>query len=185
MPFNIKPDALIDLFEKYKGKTLCSLDTDTLPDLKKTGRVTGKTFKEKFGVEPEQLHKLSKFSAGIGYEYAYTVMNRLIKDGASPFDYQPGNSWHVPYKNSTVIRKNKNKEEDLYFYVTLIANNPPKVEYKAGKKVIKAEDLAEFLDLPRKATNQGLEPERVVEVRTLKLTSVKRLRAESAEFIVE
>ena len=180
----VKPESLIGLFEKYKGKTLCSLDTDTKPELIKKGRASGKTILEKFGVAPEEIHKLSHFSAGIGYEYAYVVMNRLIKDEKSPFDYIPGESWHVPYNNSTVIRKHKSKD-DLYFFVTLIANNRPSVKYVAGDKELDEDALVEFLPPPRKPTNQGLDSGREVEVRTLKLSSVKKLRAEKVEFIVE
>lgn len=182
MPFNIKADVLVDIFEKYKGHTFCSLETCTVPKLTKTGRVSGRTVMAKLGINPADIRKYSRFSAGIGYEYAYVVMNRLIKDGKSPFDYRPGKTWHVPYKGSTVIRMHP-KTGELYFYVTLIANNPPHVEYRVGSMVVNQEDLKEFL--PKSTpTNQGLDPDRVVEVRTLKLASVTRLVAENAEFII-
>ena len=182
MPFNIKADALVDIFEQYKGHTFCSLDTCTIPHLNKTGRVSGQTVMAKLGVNPVDIRKYSEFSAGIGYEYAYTVMNRLIKDGKPPFDYKPGETWHVPYGNSTVIRQHP-KTGELYFYVTLIANNPPYTEYRAGK-VLDRKDLEEFLAKDYTPANQGLAPDRVVEVRTLKLASVTRVVADKAEFIV-
>lgn len=183
MAFNIKAAALIGLLEEYKGKTFCHLDTCTVPKLTKKGRVSGLTVHEKFLVDPDTIRKYSEFSAGIGYEYAYVVMNRLIKDGKSPFDYQPGDTWHEPYNGSTVIRRHKTNG-DLYVFVTLIANNPAKVEYRAGRRVIDVEDLREFLPTEHKATNQGLNEDRVIEVRTLKLVSITRLVAEKAEYII-
>jgi hypothetical protein len=56
------------------------------------------------------------------------------------------------------------------------------MEYRIGDRVIDKDALAEFLDVPRKPTNQGLE--RPVEVRTLKLDSVTRVRADGWEWIV-
>jgi hypothetical protein len=185
MALKIKADALVSIFEKYAGKTFVSLDTKTSPDLNKKGRESGKTLMEKLSIDPKTLFKVSKFSAGLGYDYANLIKNRLKKDGGAPEDYQAGSSWHIPYKDSTVIRQHKTKPEELYFYVSLVANNPAKVEYVAGDKVIDVEDLREFLPVPKKPTNQGLEEGREVEVRTLKLASVTSLRAEGAEFIVE
>ena len=191
MSFTIKPEALIDLFETYKGKKFVSLETKTAPKLKKTGRVSGLTIQQKFGVLPETIFKFSRFSAGLGYDYVTLIHNRLIKDANlnktsySPDDYQAGTSWHIPYKNSTVIRQHKDKPNELYFYVSLIANNPAKSSYLSGNIEIDKGELAEFLDIPRKPTNQGLAPERTIEVRTLKLDSVTKLIAEGAEFIVE
>jgi hypothetical protein len=183
MSFHIDCKTLVGLLEKYKGKTFCHLDTCTIPKLLKHGRVTGLTVQVKLGIKPDKVRKYSSFGAGIGYEYAYLVMNRLIKDEKSPLDYQPGESWHVPYNGSTVIRQHKTNG-DLYVFVALVANNPPTAEYRAGNKVIPAEDLKEFLPVEYEAKNQGLDPEREVKVRTLKLASVTRLVAEKAEYIV-
>ncbi len=144
MPFHIKPETLIGLFELYRGKTFCSLHTCTIPKLLKSGRVSGESIQAKFNVHPATIRKYSEFSAGIGYDYAYLIMNRLIKDGKSPFDYEPGESWHRPYQSlggggtfytSTVIREHKTRPGELYFYVSLIANNPAKVEYRSGSTV--------------------------------------------------
>jgi hypothetical protein len=185
MSFHIGPEALINLFETYRGKKFVSLETKTVPDLNKKGRITGLTIQEKLGVDPKTIFKYSKFSAGIGYDYATLIRNRLDKDGGAQEDYQAGASWHIPYNGSTVIRQHKTKPEDLYFYVSLIANNPAKCEYMSGKKVIDVDALAEYLPTPKKPTNQGLSEDRAVEVRTLKLTSVVKLIAEGAEFIVD
>ena len=183
MSFNIKASALVPLLEQYRGKSFCSLDTCTIPKLLKKGRVSEQSIQEKFGVAPDTIRKYSKFSAGIGYDYAYLIMNRLIKDDKSPFDYQPGETWHIPYEGSKVIRQHKTSGE-LYLYVSLIANNPPKAEYRSGDRIIPTEDLKEFLPVEREATNQGLDTERQVQVRTLKLDSVTRFVAEKAEYII-
>ena len=183
MSFHISQDTLVGLLEKYKGKTFCSLETCTVPRLLKHGRVTGLSIEEKLEVQPDTIRKYSKFSAGIGYEYAYVVMNRLIKDGKSPFDYQPGETWHEPYKGSTVIRKHK-KSDDLYVYVALVANNPAKAEYRSGDRVISEEDLKEFLPVEHFPTNQGLDEGREVKVRTLKLGSITKLIVEKAVYII-
>ena len=185
MPLSIKPASLINLFEEYQGKKFVSLETKTQPKLKKTGRISGLTFEQQFGVKPETVFKYSKFVAGIGYNYKDVIEGRLAKDGGEPTDYQAGTSWHQAYNGSSVIRQHKTKLEDLYFYVTLIANNPAKSEYRSGDKVLDKDALAEFLDVPRKPTNQGLEPERTVEVRTLKLDSVIRFKGDGCDFIVE
>lgn len=182
--YQVRPEALIDVFELYKGKKFISLKTETLPELKKTGRVTKMTFEEKFGAKPETLLKHSEYTAGIGYDYAHLIENRLEKDGGSREDYQAGKSWHIPYNGSTVIRQHKDKPDQLYFYVSLIANNPAKSEYRIGDRVIDKDDLAEFLDVPRVAKNQGLAPERTIKVQTLKLDSVTRVRADGWEWIV-
>jgi hypothetical protein len=183
--YNVRPEALIDVFELYKGKKFISLQTKTAPKLNKKGRVSKLTFQEKFNkADPDDLFKYSEFSAGIGYDYGTLIEHRLEKDGGAPEDYQAGKSWHQSYNGSTVIRQHKTKLEDLYFYISLIANNPPKSEYRIKDKVIAKEDLAEFLDVPRKPTNQGLDPDRTIEVRTLKLDSVTRVRADGWEWIV-
>lgn len=182
--FTIKAEALVALLEMFKGKTFAAFDACTIPKLNKKGRVSGMSFKEKFGLDPDKLRKYSHFSAGVGYEYAYVVMNRLIKDGASPFDYQPGETWHEPYQGSTVIRQKKSDPSELYFFATLICNNPPKSEYRAGDLALDKEALAEFLPVPSKPTNQGLGEGREVEVRTFKLRSIQKLRIENAEYEV-
>lgn len=182
--YRVRPEALIDVFELYNGKSFIGLHTKTAPDLKKTGRVSGKTFEEAFGAKPEELFKYSEYTAGLGYSYATLIENRLKKDGGSPSDYQAGKSWHIPYNGSTVIRQHKDKPDQLYFYVSLIANNPVKSEYRIGDRVIDKDALAEFLDVPRVAKNQGLAPERTVKVQTLKLDSVTRVRADGWEWIV-
>jgi hypothetical protein len=191
MALKIKPESLINLFEEYKGKKFVSLETKTTPKLNKKGRVTGLTILEKFGVEPDTIFKYSKFSAGIGYDYVTLIHNRLIKDenlnkSSSISElYQAGTTWHHAYNGSTVIRQHNTKPDELYFYVSLIANNPPKSEYRSGNKVLDKDSLAEFLDIPRKPTNQGLAPERTIEVRTLKLDSVTRFIGEGCDFLVE
>jgi hypothetical protein len=182
--YNVRPEALIDVFELYKGKKFISLQTKTAPDLTKKGRVSKLTFVEKFGADPKELFKYSEFSAGIGYDYATLIEHRQDKDDVPHEDYQAGTSWHIPYNNSTVIRQHKTKPDQLYFYVSLIANNPAKSEYRIGDRVIDKDALAEFLDVPRKPTNQGLASDRSIEVRTLKLDSVTRVRADGWEWIV-
>jgi hypothetical protein len=183
MAFNITASALVPLFEQYKGKTFCHLDTVTIPKLTKKGRDTGLTIQQKFAVDPDMIRKYSSFGAGIGYEYASIVTGRLEKDGKDVLDYQPGTTWHQPHNGSTVIREHKTNGE-LYVFVALIANNPPKVEYRAGNTVIPTEELKEFLPKEYEAANQGLDKDRQVKVITLKLESIVRLVAEKAEYII-
>jgi hypothetical protein len=184
MSLNIKKETLVGLLENYKGHTFCHLDTVTSPKLLKKGRETGLSVQEKFGVNPDMIKKHSSFGCGIGFEYAETVKNRLVKDGKNPTDYQAGESWHISHNGSTVIREHKNTGE-LYFYASLIANNRPVSEYKAENVVINKDDLKEYLPVESAPKNQGLDEGREIEVRTLKLSSVKRLVAENSEYIVE
>jgi hypothetical protein len=184
--FNITASTLVPLLERYKGKKLGHLDTMTIPELTKKGRVTGMTIQQKFGVEPGSIRKYSSFGCGVGYEYAALVEGRLEKDGKCPEDYIPGISWHMPYNGSTVIRVNKNNPDGAkYVFVALIANNPARAEYRSGNTLIPTDELKEFLKLEYEAKNQGLEKERQIKVITLKLESITRLAADGAEYIIE
>lgn len=188
MSFTISPNALVGLLEQYKGKTFASFKTRTIPDLNKKGRKSGLTLIEKFGVMPDSVYKLARFNAGIGYEYAELVMNRIVKTG-QPWVYMPGTTWHEPYKGSTVIRQYKGDPTRLYVFLSLIANNPRWQEYHGvnilGDDVIlDPEALAEYLPNPPKK-NYGGSWQHPVKVETYKLESITEMVAEGATFVIQ
>jgi hypothetical protein len=150
--------------EKGFDKNFISIRTKTLPHLKKTGRVTGKTLEEKIGVKPENVVKFGTYNLGAGYNYGDLVRNQLIKEGKSIEEYKEGTSWHTTYKGSNVLRINKkdnpNAPEQVYFKVELITNKPTlEVEYVdwSTGNTINADDLEEFLDVKSSPKNQGTE----------------------------
>lgn len=166
---------LPQLFEKYKGTSFVGIKTKTIPKLLKKGRVSGKPLVEVIGTD--SVVKESAFSAGIGYDYATSVKNKLLKEGKSEEAYEAGETWHVPYNGSKVIRQHKGTGE-LYFYVSLNTKNPSKAKYLSldGKEISK-DVLEEFLPVEKAPTNQGVEEGNEVLVRTLKLGSVASLSA--------
>ena len=180
----IKAVQLPELFEKFKGTSFVGLKTKTTPKLLKKGRVSGKTLLEAVGTD--EVVKESAFSAGIGYDYATSVKNKLLKEGKSEDEYEAGETWHIPYNGSKVIRQHR-KTGELYFYVSLNTNNPSKAEYFDVKNgtVIPKEVLEEFLPVEKAPTNQGVEEGNEVLVRTLKLGSVASLSACNEVYNVE
>jgi hypothetical protein len=173
----ITPKQLVPLFEKFAGASFVGLRTKTVPKLNKKGRSSGLTLSEKFG--NAQIVKFSEFSAGIGYDYKKSIERKLVKEGKEVSEYVAGESWHVSYNDSKVIRQHKNNGE-LYFYVSLNSNNGKgKSEFFdiRNGKVIAREEIQEFLPKESAPTNQGVEEGNEVLVRTLKLDSVVSLSA--------
>ena len=172
----IKANELPELFEGFAGASFVGLKTKTAPEFLKKGRVTGKTLSEVVGTD--MIVKESEYSAGIGYEYATSVKNKLLKEGKTGDEYEAGATWHESFNGSKVIRRHK-KTGELYFYISLNTNNKPKTQYFDVKngKVIPKEDLAEFLPVESVPKNQGVEEGNEVNVRTLKLQSVASLSA--------
>ena len=173
----IKATELPELFEKFQGASFIGLKTKTDPEFLKKGRITGKTLSEIYydGIE---IVKESEYSAGIGYEYATSVKNKLLKEGKSGDEYEAGVTWHESFNGSKVIRRHK-KTGELYFYISLNTNNKPKTQYLDVKKgrVIPKIELMEFLPKESAPKNQGVEDGNEVTVRTLKLQSVQSLSA--------
>jgi hypothetical protein len=176
-------EALVAKLEEIKGCSFIGLKTQTDPKFIKTGRETGLSMIDKIGSDPTNVKKFSEFVAGIGYDYGTTVNNRLAKEGKTQLVFLPMETWHEPYRGSKVIRQHKTTGE-LYYYVSLISNNIPKVEYvdiSSGKTVPKSV-LEEFLPKEYPTTNQGLD--KPVDVRTLKLESLKELKYGGDTYIV-
>lgn len=187
----IKPIDLVSIFEAYKGKRFVHLRTSTVPSLTKKGRTTKKTFSEVFNADSSSLMKVSDFKAGLGYDYTSLVHNRLAKEDKPPETYEAGTSWHIPFNGSSVIRCHKSNKDALYFYVSLISTqkNPPKTEYMINGVSLASEQVKilkeEFLSKPAPdiSTRQGIEnPKFTVNVRVLKLDSVKYLKADGVEY---
>lgn len=169
---------MVNFIENYRGSSFVSIKIVTSPKLNKFGRESGLSIFEKLGINPENVQKFSEFSGGIGYNYEKGITNKLIREGKDPSAYQKGESWHVPYKDSKTIRQHKRTGE-LYFYVYLNANNPYKSRYidKSTGTEISADMLKEFLPIKSAPKNQGVEKGNELQVRTLKLDSVKEIHA--------
>lgn len=187
MATTIKSTELVGKFEDYSnGCSFVHLTTITEPKLLKKSRTTKQTIEEVVGVSSNVVVKVSTFGAGIGYDYTKSVQNKLLKEGKSVEEYEPKESWHVPYKDSKVIRKHKSSDE-LYFYVTLNANNKTTSKYmnKVTGEEIPEDKLVDFLPVESAPKNQGVEEGNEVLVRTLKLNSVIRLSACGEVYNVE
>ena len=169
--------AMCHYLESYTGTSFASLRTMTDPPFLKKGRASGIPFAAKFNTAAENVKKFSSFTAGIGaYNYLRMIENRLKKEGKTLAEYEAGTSWHCAWGTSKTIRQHRDTGE-LYFYVYLIANNTPSVEYidiSTGKQ-IDVEELKEYLPVPSAPKNQGLEEGNEIQVRTLKLESLKEL----------
>ena len=156
------------------GCTFARLKTVTTPKLNKKNRKTG----EPLTIPASNIRKISEFSAGLGYDYKKSVENRLVKEGKDVSEYEAGETWHESYNGSKVIRKHK-KTDELYFYVSLNANNKSEVKFVdvvTGNEIPKT-DLEDFLPPEHTPSNQGLSEGNEVIVRTLKLESLKGLSA--------
>ena len=174
----ISSNVLPDLFEGFDKTTFIGIETATQPKLNKTGRVSGLTVVEKLKINPENIIKLAKYNAGLGYDYGTAVRNKLIKEGKDPSSYVPKDTWHQAYKGSTVIREHKTTGE-LYFQITLNTNNKSTHVFidKTNSAIIEDEDLAEFLPPKSASKNQGVEEGNEVEVQVLKLDSILSISA--------
>ena len=179
---NVTVGEMVHVLEGYKGHSFVSLETSTIPKLTKKGRDSGLTLKEK--LDCFHIVKVSKFNAGIGYNYVSMIENRLDKEGKDKEEYKQGTSWHEPFENTNTIRQHKATKE-LYFYVALIANNPSSSFYLDERgNIVDKQDLVEFLPKPSAPKNQGLTDGNEILVRTLKLESLKKITMEKETYIV-
>lgn len=171
-----------------KGLTGCSfahVKTVTDPKLLKKSRVTKLPLPN-----ADKIVKVSEFGCGIGYSYDKSVENRLLAEHADALKegtitkeevlakHEKGDTWHEPFNGSKVIRQHK-KTKEKYFYVQLNANTIPSVKYvdiSTGTELSK-DFLKDYLPTESAPTNQGLSEENVVQMRTLKLESLKGLSA--------
>jgi hypothetical protein len=172
----ITGEGLAKLLKDFDKKSFVSMHTVTSPKLNRKGRVSGQSVMEAIGVATENIRKVSDMVVGLGYDYQDLVLNRLInKEGKDFEDYKPGESWHVPWEESSTVHMHKTTGEK-YFFVECIANNPPKscyVDISTGVELSK-DKLEEFLPKDSPPKNQGLD--NPIVVRTFKLDSIKRLK---------
>lgn len=159
-----------------KGLTGCSfahIRTVTTPKFLKKSRTTGMPLPN-----ASDIRKVSEFGCGLGYDYVKSIENRLVKEGKDISAYEAGETWHQAFNGSKVIREHK-KTGEKYFYVSLNTNNSPSVKFVnvvTGEEIDKA-SLVDFLPTESAPTNQGLSEGNEVQVRTLKLESLKGLSA--------
>lgn len=155
----ITGEGLANLLKDFNKKSFVSLHTVTEPKLNKKGRVSGLSVLEMVGAKAENIRKVSDMVVGLGYDYQDLVLNRLINKAGKDFqDYQPGESWHIPWEKSTTVHMHKTTGEK-YFFVECIANNDPKscyVDISTGAELSK-EKLEEFLPKDYPPKNQGLD----------------------------
>ena len=178
MVIKMNPELMAATLENYQGNSFVSMKTMTTPKLNQKGRVSGKSVYEVTGVSAENIKKFSKFSCGIGaYEYRKMIERRLVKEGKDASAYEAGDTWHQARGDSKTIREHK-KTGELYFFVFLVANNRSASVYvdMSSGRLIQKSLLVEFLPKESMPTNQGLELGNEVEVRTLKLESLKELK---------
>lgn len=186
----VSVEGAVNLLEGIlaKGLTGCSfahIRTVTDPKLLKKSRVTKMPLPN-----ADKIVKVSEFGCGIGYSYDKSVENRLLAENAEAIKagivskevvldmHEKGDTWHEPFNGSKVIRQHK-KTKEKYFYVQLNANTIPSVKYvdvSTGAEIPK-DVLKDYLPTESVPTNQGLSKENVVQVRTLKLESLKGLSA--------
>jgi hypothetical protein len=184
----INQDQLIEMLGNYPKHTFASLITETTPKLIKKGRDSGLSPAEK-GINAPNIRKYSEFVCGLGFDYQTMILNRLNKEGKDADDYLKGTSWHIPVPGSRVLRQHKDESKRDGFYVNVfcIANNTPKVCYFdciSGNQIEK-EQLTEYLPTEHAPSNQGLNEGNEVNVRTFKMTSIKKLVVDGIEYIVK
>jgi hypothetical protein len=195
MEKTINKDGLITIINDYSGHSFAGLKTLTVPKLNKFYRFSDEekaefvakgqkapkiSFEEKTGLNPENILKESEFVCELGFDYEQGIKNRLIAEGKDVSAYEKDASWHVPYGESKVLRQHKDTGEVYFYAFVSYANNPAKSRYidisndsEVSKKILEA-FLPPESDAPK---NQGLSEGNEVEVRTLKLSSVKSLSA--------
>lgn len=175
----INVEEMSVIIETMPSNTFAGLKTMTKPKLLKKGRDSKIPFEERFGFSDDQVVKFSEMVVGMGYEYQKMIENRLIKEGKDVTEYERGESWHIPYKDSKTIRIKKSDPTEMYFMAFLIANTAPKSEYVnfATGDVIDREMLREYLPVEKAPDNQGLSDGNEVLVRTFKMESIYSLSA--------
>ena len=154
-----------NLLKNYKGYAFARLVTQTEPELRKTGRETGRLIPWK------KVTKFSRQVVGVGYEYSKSVNNELTKEGkASNFVARelPWGEW-LDGSKTIITHKGKN-----YVRVTFNANNPPHTEYKDEKgRLIEYAELKEFLPV-KGESRQGTD--NPIRVATYSLDSILEFR---------
>lgn len=175
----------VNMLEDYKGHEIVSVMIATDPKYLVKSRVTKVPFEVQFKCPSSEVKKFSEFVSQIGLDYPKIIERRLLMQGKDSSEYTQGESWHEPYNGSTTIRKHKTSGE-LYFYLFLTAKTIPKVRFvntKTGQEIDR-DALEDFLPVDGTPKNQGLDDGTEVLVRTLKLTSLKKITFGKEEYIV-
>jgi hypothetical protein len=178
---------MVMLMEKQTRHTIVSVSTVTDPKFLVKGRDSKIPFEEKFGCPSDNIKEFSEYSSMIGLNYQHVIESRLSRQDKDASEYVKGDSWHIPYHDTKTIRQHKDRPEDLYFYLFLTTGNShPKVRYvnTVTAQEVDRDVLKEYLPKDSKPQNQGLEEGDEVQVRTLKLSSLKGLKMNGEEYIV-
>lgn len=181
----IDQQGLIDILEGKTAHQFVSVESETTPKCNQSGRETGLTIYNKIGCSPKSVVKVSSFVCMLGLNYKNIIENRLGKEGKDASEYVKGESWHIPYGDTKNIRQHRESGE-LYVYLFMVANNKPTSAFydmEHGRMIDKA-DLAEFLPKEYAPKNQGLTEGNEVNVRTFKLSSIRKIKIDGEEFSV-
>jgi hypothetical protein len=209
-PSNPRPDYLdrddfVELMEGFKGHTISYMRLETIPKFNVKSRVTKRLMQEELGINPANVRKLSFWSVRIGYDYEKSVTNQLKREEKSEELYKRGDVWHKPYVTRSGMTSKTiaihPETGELYFKVLLnkwkTGECSPENRRKKESRI-----RSEFLDMSTGRTvpkillkdflppysapkNQGVEKGNEIEMRTLKLASVKRLAFGGKIYILE
>lgn len=204
-PDYIDRDDFVEMMEDFKGHTISYMRLETVPKFNVKSRVTKQSMQEALGINPANVRKIAFWSVRIGYDYEKSVTNELKREGKSEELYKRGEVWHKPYvtrsgKTSKTIAIHPETGE-LYFKVLLnkwkagecTPQNRRKKESRIRSeyidrstgRTIPKELLKDFLPPYSAPKNQGVEEGNEIEMRTLKLISVKRLAFGGKVYILE
>lgn len=174
----IDRDGLVNLLDNYPRHSFVSIESETIPKVKKTG------FLESIGCSPDNVRKVSQFVAMIGLDYVNVIKNRLTKEGKTLDEYKSGETWHEAVPGTKNLRKHKTNGE-IYAWVFCVANNMPTSAYynMSTGLMIDKETIKPFLT-ESKPTNQGLTEGNEVIPRTYKLSSIRKITIDKETYLV-
>ena len=187
----IDTNQLVDMVAGFKGHSIAFIRTMTEPDLTVKSRATKIPMELDLGFSKGDVRKISLMSIRLGYDYEKSVTNELKKEGKDSSEYVRGTSWHIPMPLSEGVSKtiHVHKEDTgkkyLYYQPNKHTNSSwCKSEYVNMKthKLIPKSLLKDYLPLPSKPKNQGVDEGREIIPQTVHIENVKRLSFEGTVY---
>lgn len=179
----MKKHNIAQILASVSGTTFAGIDQLTALKVNKT--IPNPDYVEGSGdpkrVANPHFEHISKLTMGssvaVGASYENMVKKKLIKEGKDPLDFVAGSlPWGTRIGNTPLI------EHKGQVYIQMIFMKGGDTVYRHGATVIEESDIQGYTKPKPKAESQG-ELEDKVEIRTLKLDSIVKLRINKQEYV--
>jgi hypothetical protein len=182
----IDQDKLIEILEGKTNHSFVGIESETTPKCLVKGRNSKIPLIERFNCTNDDIKKVSQFTSMLGLDYRHVIETRLKKEGKDISAYESGETWHQKVEGTKNLRQHK-KTGELYVYLFCVSNNPAVSAYYNMKstKMLDKKELEEYLPVEHEPTNQGLTEGNEVNVRTFKLSSIRKITLDKETYTVK